>query len=700
MSDIFGHHPWTVRELVDGLDSGSIRLPDLQRPFVWSNAKVRDLVDSMYQGFPVGQLMFWKQADPEHSSQIGVGEKTQASSFQVIDGQQRLTSLYAVIKGATILREDYSEERIIISFNPLTRRFAVPDGGTRRSADWIQDIRDVFVDPIAARRSYVTAQEKTRDVARLDSDLEAEIERAINGLHRVLSYQFQAVQLREDVGRESVADIFVRINSEGVKLGNPDFILTWLSVFWEEGREEIEQFARASRFSAKELSRMEGRKIDWTPQNAYIELDPNHVLRVAIAVGNRRARLGDAYNVLRGRDPRTREIRPELREEELSKLKVGVELATSHSNWDAYLKVVERAGIRSASMVPSKNLVTYGYAIWLLGKTEFGVPLDELREVMAQWYFMAHVSRRYTGSSETQVQSDINRLEDLERTPQAFVREIKSQIDTALTTDWWDVQLPEDFHTSSTSGPAFTAYLAALIILDADVLLSNLTVRDWLDPSRRPIKGVEKHHLFPRAYLRDVLKVRSNRQINQAANQALVEWFDNLKISDEAPGKYWPEQVAAKGLGADKLEEQLWWHALPDGWANMKYGKFLSARRKLMASVTREGFRKLSDPNYVPTPPSPKSEAPRTALPSLSELVQSGAIEAGAQLEQTDGLTRSVAEVNSDGTILLKDIEYGTPDQAALADADEEMDGWEYWTVRSSGETLAEVWEAAGVSGR
>lgn len=103
-------------------------------------------------------------------------------------------------------------------------------------------------------------------------------------------------------------------------------------MFWEEGREEIEQFARASRFSPKELSRMEGRKVEWSPQNAYIELDPNHVLQVAVAVGNRRARLRDAYNALRGRDPRTRQIHPELREAELSKLKVGVELATRPHN--------------------------------------------------------------------------------------------------------------------------------------------------------------------------------------------------------------------------------------------------------------------------------------------------------------------------------------------------------------------------------
>ena len=63
MSAKFGHHPWTVEELVSGVDKGTIRLPDIQRPFVWPNAKVRDLIDSMYRGYPVGELMFWANKD-------------------------------------------------------------------------------------------------------------------------------------------------------------------------------------------------------------------------------------------------------------------------------------------------------------------------------------------------------------------------------------------------------------------------------------------------------------------------------------------------------------------------------------------------------------------------------------------------------------------------------------------------------------
>ena len=124
MAAQFGHHPWTVQELVSGIDKGSVRLPDIQRPFVWPNAKVRDLIDSMFRGYPVGELMFWANKDEGHTKPIGAdGAKTQVGSMQVVDGQQRLTSLYAVVKGLEVWREDYSREAIALTFNPLTTRF-------------------------------------------------------------------------------------------------------------------------------------------------------------------------------------------------------------------------------------------------------------------------------------------------------------------------------------------------------------------------------------------------------------------------------------------------------------------------------------------------------------------------------------------------------------------------------------------------
>ncbi|XKH52087.1 DUF262 domain-containing protein [Citricoccus nitrophenolicus] len=682
MAETFGHHPWTVQDLVAGVSSGRVRLPDIQRPFVWGNAKIRDLVDSMYRGFPVGQLMFWENAAAEHTKAIGIDTKSQSSSMQVVDGQQRLTSLYAVVHGRRVLREDYSEELIVISFNPLTQRFSIPDSATKRSSEWIQDIREVFESPIDARSKYLDGLEKARDVDRLDRETERSVEIAINKLADVLKFVFEVVQLKEHVSREIVADIFVRINSQGATLSSADFILTWLSVFWEEGRHEIEEFARRSRFTPQEMTRSTGETVRWTPKNSYLTLDANHVLRVVVAVGNRRAPLGDAYNALRGRNPRTREIVPEDRERELEKLKDGQARALDPKHWDEYLKVIERAGTRTSLMVTSKNTVIYGYALWLIGRTEFNVPVDELREVMARWYFMAQITGRFSGSPETRAQEDLNRLDGLVRTPQVFKEVITSQVDTTLTEDWWSVTLPENMYTSSTTSPAFTAYLAALTILDAEVLLSTLTVKDWIDPARRPVKGVEKHHLFPKAYLKAHLHMTTTRQINQVANQAVVEWSDNIDISDEAPSSYWPQQVSDKTIGDERLARQMWWHALPEHWTEMEYQEFLVARRKLMAQVTREGFRKLSDPNYHPQSPARATVSPaEPALPSFAELVQAEILPVGTYLTPVDGEKDSIAEVTQDGMILLDDAEYRTPDLAAHADGADDADGWDYWSV-------------------
>lgn len=688
MPDTFGHHPWTVQDLVSAVASGQVRLPDIQRPFVWSNAKARDLMDSMYKGFPVGELMFWENVDPEHSRAIGTVEKSQSGSMQVIDGQQRLTSLFAVVKGVRVLREDYSQEHIVIAFNPLTERFAVPDNGIKRSSEWVQDIKVVFESPIDARSNYLDALEKSRGGERLPREDERRIEEAINRLARVLSYQFQVVQLKKDVSRETAADVFVRINSEGVKLSSADFILTWLSVFWEEGRQQLEDFARGSRFTPQELSRWEESTVRWTPKNPYLTLDPGHVLRVVVAVGNRRAPLQDAYNALRGRDPRTREIVPENREKELAKLKNGQARALDPKNWDEFLKVIERAGIRTSAMVTAKNAVIYGYALWLIGRTEFGMPVDDLREVMARWYFMAQITGRFSGSAETRAQEDLNRLDGLERTPEAFRNAIDSLVSTTLTEDWWSVTLPEDLHTSNMSGPAYTGYVAALNILDADVLLSTLKVKDWIDPNRRPIKGVEKHHLFPKDYLKGPLGLKSTRQINQVANQALVEWSDNIDISNEAPSVYWPAQVADKAIQGERLAKQTWWHALPDGWTDMTYPDFLAARRTLIAAVTREGFRKLSDPNYQPAPPARPVQTSEQALPTFEQLVLSGDIPVGTYLTPTDARADSIAEVTQDGTILLDDTEYSSPGLAAKADGAEDEDGWLYWSADVDSRTV------------
>jgi hypothetical protein len=411
---------------------------------------------------------------------------------------------------------------------------------------------------------------------------------------------------------------------------------------------------------------------------------------VAIAFGLHRGRLQDAYNALRGRNPRTREIEPAQREKELGKLKAGQDHVQRPLNWDEFLKVLERAGFRSRDMITSQNTVLYTYALWLIGRVEFKVPLDALREIMARWFFMSQITGRYTNSPETRIQEDISRIDGLTAQPHAFINALNAQIESAVPPDWWTATLPDNLYTSSANAPAYAAYVAALNILDADVLLSTLKVRDWLDPNRRTIKGIEKHHLFPKDYLKTRLGVKSARKINQVANLALVEWSDNIDISNDPPELYWPEQVADKNFEETRRKSQEEWHALPDGWPAMDYENFLLARRRLMARVTHEGFKRLTDPNYVPdlTRPSAEPTAAELALPSLSELVSSGMLPTGTLVTALDGDDELIGEITEDGQLAVGDYVYSSPDRAAHEHGSDTGDGWNYWLAHLGGEPV------------
>lgn len=696
MSSKFSYNPWQVSDLVAGVNKGAVRLPDIQRPFVWSNSKVRDLIDSMYRGYPVGELMFWKNTDQEHTRTIGDADgKTQETSFQVVDGQQRLTSLYAVVKGLTVWRGDYSREKVVIAFNPLTERFEVPNAATRRSSEWIDDITAIFKDSFAARDAYLDALRSDPRII-VDRDLERQVERVIRDVDDLQKYEFTVVQIKEEVERETVADIFVRINSEGQNLTASDFILTWLSVFWEEGRTDLENWARNSRFTPQVLAQVLNERVEWTPINPYLTFDAGQILRVAVAVGLKRARLQDAYNYLRGRNPRTRMIDPSMRETALTQLKAGQAHAVKPLHWDEFLKVLERAGFRNSDMVSSRTTILYTYALWIIGRVEFKVPVDQLRDVMARWYFMAAITGRYTGSSETRMQEDLNRIAALAKDPGAFTANMNAQIDAAVPSDWWNVTLVDYLVTSSSTAPVYLAYIAALNILDADVLLATSKVKDWISPMRRSAKGIEKHHLFPKDYLETKLGIKDVKRTNQVANYALVEWSDNIDISNKAPGDYWPQQLAGKKLEGGRLTRQEDWHALPPGWTQCEYDEFLVQRRRQIAKVIRKGFQHLSDPNYIPdlaVEALPGNEL--LELPTFEELVVSGAIPAGTVLTAVDPDISVDVEVLEDGYIKVGDHAFEDLDRAAHAAGSDASSGWTFWEFQPAdggdSQTLAEI---------
>ncbi len=578
---LFKEVRYTLGGLVNGISMGQIGLPDIQRPFVWSNAKVRDLFDSMYRGYPVGFFLFWETgADGVETKVIGDTNKQKTPSLLIVDGQQRLTSLYAVIRREAVLRENFEREHIRIAFRPQNGTFAVPDATTERDPEYILDISELFNRPTHKTiAEYLKRLSAARDVSDAEEEKVAE---AIGRLAGLTNFPFIALELSQQCTEEQVADVFVRINSEGKKLNQSDFILTLMSVFWDEGRTELETFCRAAR--------QPGPAGQASPFNAIFQPDPDHLLRVDVGVAFRRARLEHVYSLLRGKDLATGESSSEHRANQFGKLRAAQSSVLNLTYWADFLNVVRAAGFRSAKNISSVNALVFAYQLYLLGRTEYEVEGFKLRNAIARWLFMSLLTGRFTSSPESRMEQDLAELREL-KTADQFLARLASVEAATLTDDYWTKSLPLDLATSAGRSPALFGFYAAQTLLGAKALFSQNPVVDLLDPPAIGKKSaLERHHLFPRQYLKK-LGIESVRDINQIANYALVEWDDNIGISDDPPNIYWPTYAAR--FGADELKQMMTWHAMPDSWWTMDYASFLLARRPLIAGVIRSGYEKL-----------------------------------------------------------------------------------------------------------
>ncbi len=587
MADVlFKKVDYTIKKLIEDIDVGEIGLPDIQRPFVWPNTKVRDLFDSMYRGYPIGYLLFWENGLPGEHRVIGTEKKQKAPNLLVVDGQQRLTSLYAVFKGRPIIRKDFSKAHIRIAFNPITATFEVSNTAIKVNPEWITDIsrlwqngngsEDIFqfVENYLHRltaKQYISDQQKRK------------IKASIAQLFKLPDYPISALELSASVPEDEVAEVFVRINSKGTTLNQANFILTLMSVFWDEGRRELEDFCLHSKEPPKD-----GKP---SPYNHFLRPNPDQLLRVEVALGFRRARLEYVYSLLRGKDLETKQFSVEQRDKQFAILRKAQNYTLGLQNWHEFFKVLIRAGYRNQSLLSSANTILYTYAFYLIGKKEFEVIPHELRELVARWFYMSSLTGRYTDSPESRMEQDLALLRGKYNSAE-FVHALNQEIQAVLTNDYWETTLPNELATASARSPAMFAFFAALCLLDARVLFSQMKVNELLDPGIKAAKSaLERHHLFPRNYLRK-MGIKETRDINQVANYALVEWSDNVAISDQSPVEYVPQFEAR--FSSEDLRQMYFWHALTDRWYEMNYADFLEERRKRIARIIRLGFEKLS----------------------------------------------------------------------------------------------------------
>lgn len=604
---LFTTTAFSLSSLVEQIDRGQIGLPELQRPFVWPNTNVRNLFDSLYRGYPAGYLLLWETGAEADTKTIGKAEHAKAPGLVIVDGQQRLTSLYAVTRGKEVLRSNFKHERIRIAFNPLEERFDVLDASIVKDKAYIPDISVLWrpeTNLIPFAMAYTSELAAVRDLTPEEINKAQE---AIGRLHNLLSYTFTALTLSATVDPEVVAEVFVRINGEGKKLNQADFIMTLMSVHWDEGRAELERFAGEAMRPGSEKS----------GYNHFIKPTPDQLLRVGVGLGLKRARLQNVYSVLRGRDAATGEIDPTKRDAQFALLRQAQTKALDLANWHHFLGALNLAGYRHEGMITSKTAVIYSYVLYLIGLIDHGVDRQTMRQVIAEFFFMASLTGRYTSSPETAFEFDIAQLRDA-HDGEAFLAHLRRVCDTALTSDFFTIQLPSHLATSASVSPSKSAYLAALIKLGASVLYSPLALSDLVDPVVRGTRAaVEQHHLFPRAYLARE-GVTDQRQYNQIANFAFVEWPDNLAIADKAPADYAPELDAA--LSPQDRERAQFHHALAPEWWTMPYADFLIDRRVRMARVIQQAWEVLRGA-------SPATEAPAVSVAALIAQGESGGVE-------------------------------------------------------------------------
>lgn len=417
--ELFDNIPNKVANLLIDVRDGRLGLPDLQRPFVWSDSKVRDLLDSMMKGYPIGYIMVWATpSNYENANTIGNNEKIyNKTEALVIDGQQRLTALLASMYGIKIKDKNFKERYIKISFNPLTKEFAVWSQAYERNPEWISAISEVFEADqnhtvSKYRKNFIKTLNESREKKELElltEDEEDIIDENIKSLLDLNIYTLPTLKIDFSADEEDVADIFVRVNSGGQKLTEKNFIETLLAVYDNEVHDKILDFCANSRIP-----------LNGTSYNQLIEVDPSHLIRVAVGIGFKRARLKYAYMLLRGKDLKTKEITEEVRNENLRIFRESLDIVCDLNNWHAFLNIFTGAGYLKGNIIASQNAVVFSYVLYLIGKYEYNVRPLELQKIIRKWIFMTTITYFYSGSTESNVEKQFADLREV-KTAEDFI---------------------------------------------------------------------------------------------------------------------------------------------------------------------------------------------------------------------------------------------------------------------------------------
>lgn len=590
---------FAIDTLLSNIKVGEIAIPEMQRPFVWDTSKVRDLLDSLYKGFPVGYIIVWQ------NPKVKLKDGTTSSGKKVlIDGQQRITALSAAIAGNEVLDSHYKWKRIVIAFNPLEEKFEVSNSANQKSSKWIPDISKVFETTFDSFGFVMDYCEKNGI-----PDQCSIVNKVITKLRGIQDNRLGVISLNEDLDIDSVTDIFIRINSKGVVLSQADFAMSKISSNAAYGgnltRKTIDYFCHLLE-SPEDLKDIKANDTDFASQpefdaikwaagkvNPIYKTSYADVLRVAFTYKFKRGKLADLVSLLSGRDFETREFKIEIEEESFSKLHDAVLHAINKTNYERFLMIINSAGIVKPSLIRSQNVLNFGYALYLALR-ERKVADGIIEKIVRRWVVLSILTGRYSGSPESMFDYDIKRFFSYD-TPAEYLMVTEAG---ELSDAFWNVTLLQKLDTSVASSPYFNIFLAAQAKShDKGFLSEHIEVESMLE-NRGDI-----HHLFPKKYLTNHGLLKS--MYNQIANYVFLQQEINIRISDDAPCIYMKNilnqcesKVLQYGSIVDKeiLKDNLRQNCVPEGFENMDitdYSEFLAKRRKLMANKIREYYESL-----------------------------------------------------------------------------------------------------------
>ncbi len=593
---------YSVSAILGLIDAEDFVIPEIQRPFVWKRSQVRDLIDSLYNGYPTGYIITWKNPDVKTKD----GGKANGKKV-LIDGQQRVTALMAAIVGKEVLDDDFNKERIKIAFNPLTedetKRFAVQDASHLKDKRWIPDISVVF-SPDFKQRAFENEYAKNNEKVDLD-----ELAEILSKLKGIANRQIGVIELDAALDIDEVTEIFIRINSKGTALSQSDFAMSKMAAdIVHSGslmRKTVDYFCHLAvkpDFYAQLIHDFEFQsskyadKIKWLAKDYDDIYDPDYgdMLRVSFMHQFRRGKLADLVSLLSGRDFVTKEFREDIVEESYRKLDAGIMNYISQYNFSQFVMAIKGAGYVSSKLLNSKMTLDFAYTLYLMLLNDPAIPNVQIKRYVQKWFVLSTLTSRYIGSPETQMDRDMRTID--EKGFLTFLADVEA---SALSENFWTVTLPQNLETSSVNNPAFNTFLAAQINMNCNSMLMNgIKVSDLIT-----ISG-DVHHIFPRSYLKKN-GVDNKTKYNQVANYTYLDTQINKAIGDNAPNVYFGKvmeqceggdivigNITNKEFLAINLEE----NCIPQSIVDMtveNYEEFLTERRKLMAMMIQKYYERL-----------------------------------------------------------------------------------------------------------